>query len=932
MSSKDTKLPPYEPEKIEKKWQKKWAEKKVFEVELDPKKEKYYCLEMYPYPSATLHMGHLRNYSIGDCFARYKRMRGFNVLYPMGYDSFGLPAENAAIQHSIDPEKWTDDNITQIKSQQKRIGLSYDWRREVYSHDENYYKWNQWIFLKIFEKDLAYRDNSYVNWCPSCNTVLANEQVINGKCWRCSSIVTQKFLEQWLFKIRNYADELLYKLDEIDWPERVKVMQRNWIGRSEGTDIEFEIADTHEKIRIFTTRADTLYGCTFMVFAPEHPLVEKWVNGTKYEKPFKKFYEEVLQQEKFQRISITVEKKGMFIGKYAINPVNDKKIPVYVGNFVVFEYGAGAIMAVPAHDQRDFEFAKKFDIPIVVVIQPFDYELNVEKMIRAYEGDGSLINSEEFNQLENRMAIKEISKKLENVGKGKETINYKLRDWLISRQRYWGTPIPIIYCEKCGVVPVPYKELPVKLPKDIQFTGSGNPLETSKEFVNCKCPKCKGDARRETDTMDTFVDSSWYFFRFCDPNNTNAIFDTEIIDYFMPVNQYIGGIEHAIMHLLYARFFTKILRDLGLYKHDEPFLKLLTQGMVNKEHPYCPTCRKFLHHGEYKANKCVSCKTPYEMKSAKMSKSLGNVVDPNVLVDKYGADTSRFFILFWANPAKEMEWSDKGVEFTWNFTNKTYNLLLEEPTDFRTKETIDDQFIKFHLHKTIRDVTKSIEALQLRDAAYGLYQFIEKLRNYKNRPVKQEIFKECITKTTLLLSPFMPHFCEEIWEIYGHKNFISLEKWPTFDKQNITPNLEYKWNLLQDLISDVKNILKVIKIEKIRKIQLIVAKNWKYSLFKLISDEFKKGTERKELMKKIMQTDLRQYGKQVNILLNKILKNPNILPPIKLIQTDELDFYKAIEANLANKFSATIEILKEEETSEEKAVQAIPGKPVIIIN
>jgi len=932
MSSKNQKITLYNPEAIEKKWQKKWADAKIFKVQADSKKEKYYVLEMYPYPSATLHMGHLRNYSIGDCFARYKRMRGFNVLYPMGYDSFGLPAENAAIQHGIDPEKWTNDNIAQIKSQQERIGLSYDWDRMLYSHGENYYKWNQWIFLKNFEKGLAYRNEAYVNWCSSCNTVLANEQVVNGACWRCSTTVTQKFLTQWFFKIRDYADELLYKLDDIDWPEKVKVMQRNWIGRSEGTEIEFQIVDTNKKIRIFTTRADTLYGCTFMVFAPEHPLVAKWVKGTEYEQPFKEFYDEVLKEEKFQRISVTIEKKGLFIGKYAINPINNEKIPVYVGNFVVYEYGAGAIMAVPAHDQRDFEFAKKFNIPIKVVIQPFEYELNGDKMSRAYEGDGLLANSEEFNQIENRTAIKEISKKLEKIGNGKELINYKLRDWLISRQRYWGTPIPIIYCDKCGVVPVPYEDLPVKLPKDIKFTGSGNPLETSDKFVKCKCPKCNGDARRETDTMDTFVDSSWYFFRFCDPINTETLYDPEIIDYFMPVNQYIGGIEHAIMHLLYARFFTKILRDLGLYKHDEPFLKLLTQGMVNKEHPYCENCHKFLHFGRFKDGMCLECGDPHTMKSAKMSKSLGNTVDPNVLVDKYGADTSRFFILFSANPEKEMEWSDKGVEFTWNFTNRVYNLLLETPTEYQTEDTINDQFMLFHLNKTIQDVTNGLETLQLRDAAYSIHQFIEKLRTYRNKPVNQAIFEESVEKVTLLLAPFIPHLMEEIWERYGHKNFISLEKWPSYNEAVITPEIEYKWNLLQDLISDIKNILKIIKLTNLKKLKLIVAENWKYQLFKLISEELEKGTDRKELMKKIMQTNLRKHGKQVNKIINKVLTSPKIIPSIELTQATEIEFYKAITSNLAEKFSINIQIMQEDESSEQKAINAIPGKPVIIID
>ncbi len=931
MDSEETNTIIYDPEKIEKKWQKRWADNKIFEVKIDSKKKKFYCLEMYPYPSSTLHIGHLRNYSIGDCFARYKRMTGYNVLYPMGYDSFGLPAENAAIQHGIDPEKWTNDNIAKIKSQQKRIGLSYDWKREIYSHDENYYKWNQWIFLKIFEKGLAYRRRAYVNWCNSCKTVLANEQVINGVCWRCSTPIIQKFLDQWFFKIRNYADELLYKLNELDWPEKVKIMQRNWIGRSEGTEIEFEILDTKEKIRIFTTRADTLYGCTFMVFAPEHPLVEEWVKNTEYEEPFKKFYEETMREEKFKRTSLTVEKKGMFIGKYAVNPINNEKIPVYVGNFVIYEYGAGAIMAVPAHDQRDFEFAKKFGIPIKVVIQPFNYDLNEEKMSRAYEGDGYLINSKEFNQIENRKAIELISEKLEKMGKGKKVINYKLRDWLISRQRYWGTPIPIIYCEKCGIVPVPYEDLPVKLPKDIKFTGSGNPLETSEQFIKCKCPKCGRNARRETDTMDTFVDSSWYFFRFCDPKNKNEIFDPKIIEYFMPVNQYIGGIEHAILHLLYARFFTKILRDLGLHKYDEPFMKLVTQGMVNKEHPFCEHCNKFLHFGEFKDGKCLSCNNLYVMKSAKMSKSLGNVVDPMVLIKKYGADTARFFILYWANPSKEMEWSDKGVESIWKYINKIFTLLLEKPSQFHDNQNIDDQFIQFHLHKTIRDVSNNIDNLQLRDAANLLIQFIDEFRNYSAGSVNKIIYNECIEKITLLLAPFVPHLCEEVWERTGHSGFISLEKWPEYNAQYINDDIEYKWNLLQDLINDIKKILKIIKIEKIKKIKIIVAKEWKFSLFDLISNELQSGTQQKDLMKRIMQTEFRQFGKTVNSIVSKIKKNPRILPPVKLKHDDEFNFYNLIKDRISNKFIADVEILKEKDVSDKKADLAIPGKPVILI-
>ncbi|MFX0074860.1 MAG: leucine--tRNA ligase, partial [Candidatus Hermodarchaeota archaeon] len=583
----------YDFQKFEKKWQDIWEKEKIFEVKEDLSKKgkkKYYVLEMYPYPSSDLHMGHLRNYSIGDSFARFKRMRGFNVLYPMGYDSYGLPAENAAIDHGVDPEEWTNSNITSIQKQQKRIGLSYDWTRMVYSHDPNYYQWDQWFFLKMYEKNLAYRQESYVNWCPKCVTVLANEQVLSGKCWRCSSEVEQKFLTQWFLKIREYAEELLDGLDTVDWPEKVKTMQRNWIGRSEGTIIKFPIVGEERTIDIFTTRPDTVYGVTFMVFAPEHPWVRKWVEGTEYKLNFQNLYTETIKQNKFQRTDIDVEKKGIFIGKYAINPLTKEEIPIYIGNFVIYEYGAGAVMAVPGHDQRDFEFAKKYNIPIKVVIQPFEYELNAEKMTRAYEGDGTLVNSDEFDGMENRSAIKTISKKLSSIDMGQETVNYKLRDWLISRQRYWGCPIPIIYCDTCGIVPVPYDDLPVKLPKDVNFTGKGNPLKTSESFVKTSCPKCGNSARRETDTMDTFVDSSWYFFRYCDPTEEKLPYRKDIADYWMNVDLYVGGVEHAVLHLMYARFFTKVARDLGLESFDEPFQRLLTQGMVNKAHPYCSDC------------------------------------------------------------------------------------------------------------------------------------------------------------------------------------------------------------------------------------------------------------------------------------------------------------------------------------------------------
>lgn len=754
--------------KIARKWQNKWKEKEIFKVKENNKKN-FYCLEMYPYPSSQLHMGHLRNYSIGDCLARYKRMQGFNVLYPMGYDAFGLPAENAAIKSKVDPEKWTWDNIRAIKKQQQSMGLSYDWSRQIQSCTEDYYKWNQWIFLKFFEKGLAYKKEAYVNWCNSCNTVLANEQVPDGKCWRCGNEIIEKSLEQWFFKIREYAEELLVDLEKLGWPEQVKIMQRNWIGKSYGTEIDFSIKGTNEIIPIFTTRADTLFGVTFMVFAPEHPLVNKWVEGTKYEKAFKEFSKEVRKENKFERTSEESEKKGMFIGKYAINPINNEEVPVYVGNFVVYEYGAGAVMAVPAHDQRDFDFAKKYEIPVKIAIQSDAYEIKEKSMKRAYLEDGHLVNSKEFNGINNRDAIKEISKKLEELGKGKRTVNYKLRDWLISRQRYWGTPIPVVYCRKCGIVPVPYEELPVKLPKNVKFSGLGNPLETSKEFVNCKCPKCKGGARRETDTMDTFVDSSWYFIRYCSPKEKKLPFNEKKVNYWMPIDQYIGGIEHAIMHLLYARFFTKALRDLGLHKIDEPFSRLLCQGMVIKD-------------------------------GAKMSKSLGNIVDPNEIMGKYGPDTARLFILFAASPDKELEWSDKGVNGAYRFLNKVYN-MCKIVSNIKADDRVSNK-----MHRTIKAVSEAIDNFDNNKAVVNLYVYADYLSKLNKIP------KEASDTLLLLLAPFAPHLCEELWHKLGNKGFISLAKWPEFDNKKISEKIEKEEALIENTIADIRNVLKLVKI------------------------------------------------------------------------------------------------------------------------
>ncbi|MHA1291996.1 MAG: leucine--tRNA ligase [Promethearchaeota archaeon] len=923
----------YDPQKIELKWQQKWEKDKIFKVKKNLKKKKYYVLEMYPYPSGKLHMGHLRNYTIGDAFARFKRMKGYNVLYPMGYDSFGMPAENAAIDEGANPEKWTNANINTMRKQQKRIGLSYDWTREIKSHDKNYYKWDQWFFLKMFEKDLAYRQESYVNWCPHCATVLANEQVQGGHCWRCNSVVEQKFLTQWFLKIRAYAEELLNGLNMVDWPEKVKVMQRNWIGRSEGSIIKFPIVGENRTIDIFTTRPDTLYGVTFMVFAPEHPWVREWVKNTEYEKNFELLYEEVMKQDRFERTDIEIEKKGLFIGKYAKNPITNEKVPIYIGNFVIYEYGAGAVMAVPAHDQRDFEFAKEYDIPIKVVIQPHDYELNPKKMTRAYEGDGILVNSGEFNGMENRSAIASITKKLEKLKMGYATINYKLRDWLISRQRYWGCPIPIIYCDNCGIVPVPYNDLPVELPKDVKFTGKGNPLKTSKEFVNTICPKCGNKGKRETDTMDTFVDSSWYFFAFCDPNSKNVPYRKDLVNYWGNVDQYIGGIEHAIMHLLYARFFTKVARDLNLHSHDEPFQRLLTQGMINKAHPYCPKCKSFAMKSEMYDKKCKQCGTEYILKSVKMSKSYGNTVDPSTIMEEYGADAARFFILFGASPESGLEWSEEGVGFAYRFIKNTFILLAEPPEKIRNKKTILDTLIEFNLNKTIKNVSEMLEKISIRDAVNNIIQFVNELSKYKKEGVIKEIYDNCVEKLTLLLHPIAPHITEEIWEILKKDSYISLASWPTYDNNLLTEENNFKWKLMNSIIDDINNIRIAMKKENLEKISIIIADEWKFKFYSILMSIINKTRNQGEIVKKIMQeSDLRPHGKFINQTIGKILKNVGKFFKLSLSTNEELHFFTEIKPIIEKKYGCSVSILVEKDSSEKKATQALPGRPAIIIS
>ncbi len=925
----------YDPQKIEKKWQQKWEEDKIFEVSEDRKKKKYYVLEMYPYPSGKLHMGHLRNYTIGDCFARFKRMNGFNVLYPMGYDSFGMPAENAAIDHGANPEEWTNKNIKTMKNQQKRIGLSYDWTREIYSHDPNFYKWDQWFFLKMLEKGLAYKQESYVNWCPKCSTVLANEQAQGGKCWRCNSTVDQKFLTQWFLKIRDYAEQLLEGLNLVDWPEKVKVMQRNWIGRSEGTIIKFPIENEDRTIDIFTTRPDTLYGVTFMVFAPEHPWVHEWVNGTEYEDDFKVLYNEVMHQDKFERTDIEIDKKGIYIGKKAINPVNNEEIPIYIGNFVIFEYGAGAVMAVPAHDQRDFEFAKEYNIPIKIVIQPNDYELNITKMTRAYENDGVLVNSEEFNGLDNRSATKRITKKLVKLNMGYATINYKLRDWGISRQRYWGCPIPIIYCEECGIVPVPYEDLPVILPKDVKFTGAGNPLETSQKFINAKCPKCGSNARRETDTMDTFIDSSWYFFAYCDPPSLTSTvpYNNSKVNYWGNIDQYIGGVEHAIMHLIYARFFTKVARDLGLHKFDEPFQALLTQGMINKSQPFCINCNAFLMKPDLDQMQCRKCGSiELIQKSVKMSKSYGNTVNPGKIIEKYGADAARFFILFGASPESGLEWSDEGVDYAFRFIKNIFQLLTESVEDIRTSITVRDTLIQYYLNKTIKETTENMDKLAIRKAVNNIIQFASELNKYKSEGIKKEIFEECMIKLILLLHPIAPHLTEELWEIINKKGYVSKSAWPSYNNNLLTQESDHKWKLMNNIIDDINKIKIAMKLDSLNKIFIIIADQWKFKFYNRIISLIENTMNQGEIMKILMQdSDLKIHSKLISQNVSKILRNIGKYPKFILSSNDELQFFNEIKPIIEKKFYSKVEIKFEKDSNEQKATQALPSKPAIII-
>ena len=757
----------YAPHDIEAKWQKYWEENKTFKVEMDKDKPKSYVLEMFPYPSGNLHMGHVRNYSIGDVIARFRTMKGFNVLHPMGWDSFGIPAENAAIKHNIPPKKWTLENIANMTRQLKALGLSYDWDREVTTCKEDYYKWTQWFFELFYKRGLAVKKESAVNWCDTCNTVLANEQVIDGKCWRCDHEVVKKDLSQWFFKITDYADELLKDLDLLPgWPERVKTMQHNWIGRSEGLEFSFEIPALNDTVAVYTTRPDTAYGVTFMALAAEHPLIKKICENNPKADEINAFCERVRNQSEIERTSSESEKEGVFTGVYCINPFTGRKVEIWVTNYVLYDYGTGAVMGVPTGDQRDWMFADKYGIEKIVTICPIGKELKLEEMTCAYEEkEGMLVNSGEFTGMEMHKAMSAIMDKAEAEGFGKRRVNYRLRDWLISRQRYWGAPIPIIYCPHCGEVLVPEDQLPVRLPEDVSFNaGAKSPLATSEEFVHCKCPKCGADATRETDTMDTFLCSSWYYLRYTDAHNDKMPFDKELNNYWGPVDQYIGGIEHAILHLLYSRFFVKVLRDAGLVDYDEPFSNLLTQGMVIKD-------------------------------GAKMSKSLGNVVSPEEILSKYGADTARLFILFAAPPERELEWSDQGVEGSFRFLNRIWrivqafeNVLAQKVTEYDHSNLSEaDKDLRRVLHSSIKKVTNDIETrFNFNTAISTMMELVNALYAYKEAAKEPNagLIYEAISDLIKMMSPFVPHITEELWRgAIDANSSVHEQSWPECDEE-----------------------------------------------------------------------------------------------------------------------------------------------------
>jgi len=813
----------YDPSRIEEKWRRRWEETDIYRTP-DGEGEKKYILVMFPYPSGPAHMGHVANYNLGDVLARYYRRRGYNVLHPMGWDAFGLPAENAAIKSGVHPARYTYTNIGLLKEGLQRLGYSYDWSREISTCSPEYYRWTQWFFLKFYKRGLAYKALARANWCPSCRTVLANEQVVEGRCERCDTLVEKKLLNQWFLRITEYAERLLEDMKLLSgWPESVLVMQRNWIGRSEGCEVVFRIKETGHEVPIFTTRPDTLWGVTFFLLAPEHPLVDELTEGTPYRKEVEAFRQRLRGVSDIERTSLEVEKDGVFLGVHAVNPVNGEEVPVWTANFVLMEYGTGAVMAVPAHDQRDFEFARKFGLPIRVVVQPPDRDLNPEVMEAAYVDPGIMVNSGPFEGLDSEVGrTKEVPDYLERMGFGKRAVNYRLRDWLISRQRYWGVPIPIIYCDRCGMVPVPEEDLPVLLPEDVEFVFEGpSPLERSEEFRKTTCPRCGGPAERETDTMDTFVDSSWYFLRYASPREDRAPFDKEKVSYWLPVDQYIGGIEHAILHLLYSRFFTKVLMDMGLVDFPEPFTNLLCQGMV-------------------------------VMGGAKMSKSKGNIITPEQFIDTYGADTLRLFILFLGPPEADKEWNDAGIEGAHRFLHRVWRLVHRylEVLTLKTQPVPEESRALKELshltHKTIKKVTEDIERFAFNTAIAAIMEFTNGLhRIMEASPDAFNTYEGhgAIKALVLLLAPFAPFIAEELWEELGGEYSVHQQPWPEYDPElarseritmvaqvngKVRDRIEVDANISEEEMKEVAlsspKVLRFIEGREVRKVVVVPGK------------------------------------------------------------------------------------------------------------
>ena len=778
LSGQDGKMA-YDAQEVETRWQKAWSDEGVFEADIDDSKPKFYCLEMFPYPSGHMHMGHVRNYSIGDAMARFQRLMGKNVLYPMGYDSFGMPAENAAKKEMGPPHEVTHKNISSIRSDQERMGYSYDWRRQIATSDVDYYKWNQDMFLTLYDRGLVERRMAPVNWCLDCDTVLANEQVKNNRCWRCGLEVVQRDMAQWFLKMTEYSDELLEELENISFPENVKAMQRNWIGRSQGAHIDFLIADSESQIGAFTTRPDTIFGVTFVTLSPEHPLCGEICAGTEWEEGWRKLRDECARMSEFERINMLKEKKGVFLGKHAVNPLSGEKIPIYAGNFVVSSYGTGAVMGVPGHDQRDFDFAKKYDLEIRKVLAQDSQEDQSRPLKQAFEGYGPMVNSarEGFDGLSGEAAKDAVIAHLQELGSGYGTVEYRLKDWLLSRQRFWGTPIPMIHCDHCGIVPVSRDELPVELPLDVVFSEdqSGNPLASHEAFVKTACPSCSKPAIRETDTMDTFYDSSWYFMRFCDAANDTLPFDRKAVDYWMSdgVDLYIGGIEHAVMHLLYARFFTKFTRDAGMNRVGEPFGRLVCQGMLNAPAPYCASCNAEYHVDHFDSD-CPSCGEKLSRRQAKMSKSLGNTVSPEEMISKYGADTVRLFILFGANPEAGMDWSDSALE-----ANHRQMFSIMESVDFAMSLSESpnpiDSWLLARLRENQRNWMEAMSEVSLREGV--MISHFEMLSDWswyvrrggRDRSTAMSFLEGWIP----MMAPATPHIAEEFWNKLGMDDLLA---------------------------------------------------------------------------------------------------------------------------------------------------------------